>query len=46
MGSALLENPRAHLEVITGLREYLKALGLSSVRDLVGGLQLREEPAP
>ena len=46
MGSALLENPRAHLEVITGLREYLKALGLSSVRDLVGGLQLREEPSP
>ncbi len=43
MGSALLENPRAHLEVIAGLRDYLKTLGVASVCDLVGALELPEE---
>lgn len=39
VGSALLENPRVHLEILAGLEEYLRVCGFPSVRALVGALE-------
>lgn len=40
VGTANFVNPRAAEEIISGLAEYLQAQKLTSVQDLIGGLQL------
>ncbi|MCS7235439.1 MAG: dihydroorotate dehydrogenase [Armatimonadota bacterium] len=46
IGSALLNDPQAHVKVTEGLRAYLRDHGLASVASLVGALRLTSsEPA-
>ncbi len=40
VASALLEDPQAHLRILDGLRAYLSANRIPSVRSLVGALEL------
>jgi len=40
VGSALIEDPQAHQRIVDGLRAYLLANHIRSVRSLVGGLEL------
>jgi len=40
VGSALLADPQAHVKVLWGLREYLRAQGVARVAALVGSLDL------
>jgi len=40
VGTATMLNPRAAMEILTGIREYVEEEGLSSVRELTGTLIL------
>lgn len=46
VGSALLENSRVHVDVLEGLRGYLRAAGLRSVSALVGAVELPAQGCP
>jgi dihydroorotate dehydrogenase (NAD+) catalytic subunit len=39
VGTANFVNPRATMEIVGGIRSYLKAKGMASVRDLIGSLR-------
>ncbi len=39
VGAALFQNPLAPIEIIDGLRQYVEESGISSISDLIGGVQ-------
>jgi dihydroorotate dehydrogenase (NAD+) catalytic subunit len=41
VGTALLVDPSAHVEIAKGIAEYLRAKGLTSPEDLRGRLRVR-----
>jgi dihydroorotate dehydrogenase (NAD+) catalytic subunit len=45
VGTAMLVNPSAPVEIARGIASYLKEKGISSPADLRGRLRVRGEPA-
>jgi dihydroorotate dehydrogenase (NAD+) catalytic subunit len=44
VGTANFVNPRITLEIISGLKDYLRQQGLTNINDIIGALEIPREP--